>query len=83
MQQGLCESFVWEEFTSHGLHSVKREDPSFLDGSSSTKVRAPIHMEKDLQIEVKFRCICLCKWFGNTDNTQFIRSVKLSDFHPV
>lgn len=61
MQQGLCESFVWEEFTSHGLHSVKREDPSSLDGSSSTKVRAPIHMEEDLQIEVWFRCICLCK----------------------
>lgn len=52
MQQGLCESFVWEELTSHGLHSVKREDPSFLDGSSPTKVRAPIHMEEDLQIQV-------------------------------
>lgn len=52
MQQGLCESFVWEEFTSHGLHSVKREDPSFLDGSRPTKIRAAIHMEEDLQITV-------------------------------
>lgn len=52
MQQGLCESFVWEEFPSHGLHSVKREDPSFLDGSSSAKIRAAIHMEQDLQIRV-------------------------------
>lgn len=43
MQQGLCESFVWEEFTSHGLRSVKREAPSFLDGSSSTEVRATSH----------------------------------------
>lgn len=49
MQQGLCESFVWEEFTSHGLRSVKREAPSFLNGSSST---ATIHMEEDLQIAV-------------------------------
>lgn len=37
MQQGLCESFVWEEFTSHGLHSVKEKTPLSLMGVAPLK----------------------------------------------